>query len=200
MNNNLFEKALEWVCDNFKKDTSKMLVITGTIGWALSSLAQIMAIVVNPKINSDQKTFLIPQETLDAIINVCGFFGITMFTKKAIAKLASTGKIAPQKVRDFLNQNKDLYKDKVGKVDFDLDEVLKNNSKFPDNSYYTYKNFVTTVGTVGAGVLSSNIVTPLLRNAMASKVQKSCNEIKNNQKPNNNPYNRNINYSGNMKV
>ena len=86
--------------------------------------------------------------------------------------MASTGKIAPQKVRDFLNKNKDLYGDKVGKLSLDLDKVLVNNSKFPTDSYYTYKNYVTTIGTVGASVLSSNIVTPIIRNAFASDMQK----------------------------
>ena len=85
--------------------------------------------------------------------------------------MASTGKIAPTKVREFLNKNK-VYGDKVGKLDLDLDEVLKNEPKFPKDSYYSYKNYATTLGTVGASILSSNIVTPILRNAAASDVQK----------------------------
>ena len=90
--------------------------------------------------------------------------------------MASTGKIAPQKVRDFLNKNKDLYGDKVGKLSLDLDEVLINNPKFPTESYYSYKNYVTTVGTVGASILASNIITPVLRNAGASDIQKYFNK------------------------
>ena len=87
--------------------------------------------------------------------------------------MASTGKIAPTKVREYLNKHKDLYGDKVGKYDFDLDTVLKGDTTFPAKSYYGYKNFVTTVGTVGAGILSSNIITPVIRNATASRVQKN---------------------------
>ena len=86
--------------------------------------------------------------------------------------MASTGKIAPQKVRDFLNKNKDLYGDKVGKLSLDLDEVLKNEPKFPKESYYAYKNYATTMATVGASIFSSNIVTPVIRNSMASNMQK----------------------------
>ena len=115
------------------------------------------------------------------------------FTKKSISKLASTGKISPEKVRVFLNKYKKLYEDKVGKLDFNLDKVLKNHDDFPKDSYYTDKNFITTVGTVGASVLSCNIVTPLIRNAMASRVQKTYIENKNNmQSP--------VNYSSNMKI
>ena len=79
---NIFQKSLEWIYQNFKKDTSKMLIFTGTAGWALSSFAQIIAIVVNPKISSEKKSFLIPQEFMDAVVNVGAFFGITMFAKK----------------------------------------------------------------------------------------------------------------------
>ena len=118
------------------------------------------------------KSFLVPQEFADAVANLSAFFLITQATKKVISKLASTGKIAPAKVRAFLNKNKDLYGDKVGKLSLDLDEVLKNEPKFPKESYYSYKNYVTTMGTIGASIVSSNIVTPIVRNSMASDMQK----------------------------
>ncbi len=187
MNNSPFQKGLEWVYKNFKKNTATMLVVTGTIGWGLSSLAQIGAVIFNPKISKEQKSFLVPQEFLDAVVNIGSFFMVTQATKKIISKMASTGKIAPTKVRKFLEQNKDLYGNKVGKLSLDLDEVLKNESKFPKDSYYAYKNFATTVGTVGASILSSNIITPVLRNTMASDIQKKY--------LNNRPQN-----SGNMKI
>ena len=171
MNNSPFQKGLEWVYTNFKKNTATMLVVTGTIGWGLSSLAQIGAVMFNPKIPKEQKSFLVPQEFLDAVVNIGSFFLVTQATKKIISKMASTGKIAPTKVREFLNKNK-VYGDQVGKLSLDLDEVLKHESKFPKESYYGYKNLATTVGTVGASVLSSNIITPILRNTMASDIQK----------------------------
>ena len=171
MNNSPLQKSLEWVYNNFKKNTATMLVVTGTIGWALSSLAQIGAVVINPKIPKEQKSFLVPQEFLDAVVNIGMFFLLTQSTKKILSKLASTGKIATTSVREFLNKNK-VYGDQVGKLSLDLDEVLTKENKFPKESYYSYKNLVTTVGTVGAGVLSSNIITPVLRNTMASDIQK----------------------------
>ena len=85
--------------------------------------------------------------------------------------MASTGKIAPTKVREFLSKNK-VYEKQVGKLSLDLDEVLKTENKFPKESYYAYKNFATTLGTVGASIVSSNIITPILRNSMASNIQK----------------------------
>ena len=198
MKSSFFKAPLNWIYENFKKDTSKMLVVTGTLGWALSSIAQMGAILFNPKIDFEQKSFLLPQEFLDAVFNVGAFFAITTLTKKSISKLASTGKIAPRKVRDYLNKHKDLYHDKVGKLDFDLDTVLKGDAKFPKESYYTYKNYVTTVGTVGASVLSCNIVTPILSNSLAADVQK---EYKNKRKEvlQSQPKTP-VNYSGNMKI
>ena len=52
------------------------------------------------------------------------------------------------------------------------DEVIKQDPKFPKESYYSYKNYITTMGTIGASILSSNIVTPIIRNSMASDMQK----------------------------
>ena len=164
---------LNWIADNFKKDPSKMLIWTGVAGWSLSSAAQIGALVFNPKLSPDQKSFLIPQECFDAFVNIASFFLVTQSAKTLTKNLYKTGKFAPSKVRNFLEKNKDLYKDKVGKLDFDLDSVLQ---KQPDKNLYqtynTYKSFGTTVATVGAGILSSNIITPIIRNKMASNAQK----------------------------
>ncbi len=172
MNNSLLQKGLEKVYEKFRHSTASMLVVTGTIGWALSSAAQIYAIYANPKLKKEQRKFLVPQAFWDAAVNIGSFFVITQTTKKFVSKLASSGKIAPQKVRDFLNKNNDLYGDKVGKLSLDLDKVLKNEPKFPTESYYTYKNSATTFATVGASIFASNIVTPIIRNSFASRDQK----------------------------
>lgn len=168
----IFESLLEWVAKNFRKDASKMLIFTGVAGWSLSSLAQICGIVFNQEIPKEQKLFLIPQELSDAAVNIGSFFLVTQMAKKTVSKMFSTGKLAPKQVRAYLDKYKDLYGKKVGKLDFDLDEVLKKTSDFPKDSYYTCKNFGTTIATVGAGILSSNIITPIVRNHMASNMQK----------------------------
>lgn len=182
---NLFQSGLNWLAKTFSKDTSKMLIATGVAGWALSSLAQIMAILVNPKIKDEQKLFLLPQEISDAIVNIGSFFVITQFTKKTVAKLFTTGKFAPKNVREFLDKNKDLYGDKVGKLDFDLGKTLQYESPVLKKSYHNVKNLGTTIATVGAGIIASNIVTPILRNKMAANVQKSfINDTQEEKKPN----------------
>ena len=171
--NNPFKSVLNWIAKNFRKDASKMLIWTGVAGWSLSSLAQITGVLFNPKISNEQKSFLIPQELADAAVNIGSFFLITQVAKRSVSKLFSTGKFAPTSVRNYLKKHKDLYGKKVGKLDFDLDEVLKQDRFFPKNEYWTCKNFGTSIATVGAGILSSNIITPIVRNEMASKMQKN---------------------------
>lgn len=163
---------IDWVAGNFRKDASKIIIWSGVAGWTLSSLAQIGALIFNNKISKEQKSFLIPQEFADAAVNIGSFFLITQFAKSTAAKLFSTGKFAPSKVRSYLNKHADKYADKIGKLDFNLDSVLKNDHRFPQKEYYGCKNFGTTIATIGAGILSSNIVTPIVRNNMASKMQK----------------------------
>lgn len=179
--NNPFSKALNSIAKSFKDDPSKMLIRTGVAGWTLSSIAQIGAILVNPKIPIEQKSFLIPQEMADAATNIGLFFLLTLSAKKCVSKLFSTGKFAPKSVRKFLNENKDLYGKRIGKLDFNLDDVLKNNKNFPENEYRVCKSLGTTIATVGAGILASNVITPVVRNEMASNMQKKY--INNSQKP-----------------
>lgn len=170
---NPLQKILNWVCENFKKDASKMLIWTGVAGWTLSSLAQAGAVLFNKEIPKEQKGYLVPQELADAAINIGSFFLFTLVAKKSVSKLFSTGKFAPKSVRAFLDKNKAKLGDKMCKFDFDLDEVLKNNPDFPKEAYYACKNFGTTIATIGAGIISSNIITPILRNRAATKMQKN---------------------------
>ena len=51
-----------------------------------------------------------------------------------------------------------------------LDKVLEKDIHFPTKSYYSTKNFATTVGTVGASIFASNVVTPVLRNTVAADI------------------------------
>jgi hypothetical protein len=101
------------------------------------------------------------------------FFLITLLAQRSVAKLFSTGKFAPEKVRAYMKKFPEKYANNVGKVGFDLDKAFANDSNFPKEAYYICKNFYTALATVSAGVVSSNIVTPIVRNNMASKMQKN---------------------------
>ena len=170
---NPLQSYLNYVAKKFSSDASKMLIRTGVAGWTLSSLAQIVALVVNPKIEHEQKGFLIPQEIYDAVVNVGAFFIITQATKKFTEKLFTTGKYTPQSVRAYIKQNPEIFKDKIGKLDFDLGKKLGDlGQKELLKKYKSVKNIGTTIATIGASIISTNIITPIIRNKMASRVQK----------------------------
>ena len=170
---NPFKNILNLIAENFKKDASKMLIWTGVAGWTLSSIAQIGAVLFNPKISDEKKSFLIPQEVADALVNIGGFFLITQFAKNSSAKLFSTGKIAPKKVINYLLKNNIVEKNKIGNLDTNLDILLKGCPRNIEKEYFACKDFGKTVATIGAGIFASNIVTPIVRNNMASKIQKN---------------------------
>ena len=163
---------LNWVAKKFRKDPSRMLIITGVAGWTLSSIAQIGAILINPKIPNEQKSFLVPQEFADAVANIGLFFLVTQMAKMSVSKLFSTGKFQTATTKKFIQANKKLFEGKIGKVDFNIEKLLPDNSDVL-KGYKLTKSFAETVATFGGGVISSNILTPIIRNNMASKMQKN---------------------------
>ena len=169
---NPFLIFFNWVAKNFRKDPSGMLILTGVASWTLSSVAQIGAILVNPKLSKEQKSFLIPQEFTDAVANIGLFLLVTQVAKKSVSKLFSTGKFKTESTKKFIESNKELFKDNIGKFDFNILNLLPDNSKVQKN-YKIAKSFAETTATVGAGIISSNILTPIIRNNMASKMQKN---------------------------
>lgn len=169
--NSPLQSILNWISKNFSNDASKMLIWTGVAGWSISALAQIGGILFNPEISNEKKSFLIPQEVADAAVNIGTFFAITQLSKRLMAKMCKTGKIASKSMREFINKSPEL-KSKVGKIDFNIEKYLPENSNILEN-YETYKSFATTFTTVGAGILSSNIITPIVRNNMAADMQKN---------------------------
>lgn len=165
-----FQNIKDVIAQKYGKNMGKMLIHTGVIGWVLSSAAQVAAIVINDKIPKEQKMFLIPQEIADAGVNIASFYLITQSFKSVTSKLVSTGKWLPQSVRAFLDKT-DLAA-KVGKKGFD---VLKDGKLPADltNKYNKFSAGMDFVGTTLGSILSCNIVTPIIRNEIAAKRQKS---------------------------
>jgi len=168
-----FSSILEKIAKKYADDPAGMLISTGVIGWMLSSAAQICAILFNPKIPNEQKGYLVPQEFADAAVNIGSFFAITQMLKYGTKKLFDTGKFAPKKLRAFLAEHKDLVKDKIGRYDFNLENTFKDIEGFKDTGFDTARAFGTTLATITGGVISTNLVTPIVRNQMATKMQKN---------------------------
>ncbi len=64
-----------------------MLMWAGAAGWVLSSLAQIVAIEGNPKLTRKEKSFLIPQEIFDGVVNITLFLSLTQAFKSGMKRL-----------------------------------------------------------------------------------------------------------------
>ena len=167
---NLFSDFKTVMYKNYGENPGKMLVHTGVLGWILSSLAQVSAVVFNDKISPEQKSFLIPQEIADAAINILSFYVITSSFKSAASKLVSTGKLTTKPIRDFLTKQGVNSNEHIGKLNFNI-EKMANFSDIKDN-YKPFKNGVDVVASTVGSIISCNIVTPILRNQYASKKQK----------------------------
>ena len=168
-----FDRYLENLWNNYTKDLANILIVTGVTGWALSSAGQIVGLLANDKISNKEKTFLIPQEAFDAGVNIASFLLITTGIKKFANKLITTGKLAPKSLRTYLENSP--YKDSIGNSSFNIEKDLSGLASFAPHkkTYDGFKNIVTTGATIGGSIFSCNIVTPILRNNLASASHKS---------------------------
>lgn len=166
----LFSRCKDFIAKHYGENPGKMLIHTGVVGWILSSVAQVAAIVINDKIPKEQKMFLIPQEMADAGVNIASFYLITQSFKSVAAKLVKTGKLLPGNVRKILAESK--LADSIGKNTFNI----ARDAHLPKDLAQNYKSFedgVDVVATTIGSILSCNIVTPIVRNEIAAKRQKS---------------------------
>lgn len=164
----LFSNFKTTLFQKYSENPGNMLVHTGVLGWILSSLAQVSAIVFNDKISPEQKSFLIPQEMADAAINIVSFYAITSSFKKAACKLVSTGKLTTTPIKEFLKKNE--CKKFIGNSKFNIEDLP--NFKDIKSEYRPFKNGVDIVASVVGSIISCNIVTPIFRNKYAAKKQK----------------------------
>lgn len=165
---NLFSKFKTTLYKNYGENPGNMLVHTGVLGWILSSLAQVSAVVFNDKIPKEQKSFLIPQEIADAAVNIISFYVITSSFKKLASKLVSTGKLTTKPIKEFLSKNKVV--DNIGNYDFNIENLP--NFKEIKGEYKPFKNGIDVVASTIGSIISCNIVTPIIRNQYASRKQK----------------------------
>lgn len=188
------KKIVEWVYRNFEKDTGSMILVTTTIGYTLSAIAQSLAVFLNKKYTTNEKHFMIPQEIAECGVNIFSLFAITMPLKALTNKYSQTGKLMTKGLKEYMQKN-NLW-DKRGKLSFNLgksiEEIIKkiekseqyikasetekeallkehrialNNHEIMSDSY---SSVVTTMGSV----FSTALVAPLFRNEVASYVQK----------------------------
>ena len=160
-------KTADFILEHFSKDLGTTLIWTTIVGWIASSAAQICGILRNPNYTKEQKSFMIPQEIGDAAMNIATFFLITTPLKKFANKLVKTGKIIPKALRSQIVRHGDA--DKIGSFDFNIRKLPYFQSANMEKTYNSFHNFMSTSAAVVGGIISSNIVTPILRNRLASK-------------------------------
>lgn len=164
------------ILEKYGEQPGKMLVHTGVLGWILSSLAQVGAVVFNDKISPEQKVFLIPQEIADAAVNILSFYVITNSVKAVASKLVKTGKLTTPDIRNYLKKTgikipkKSSDVSPIGKWDFDITK-LANFDEIADK-FKPFKNGVDVAASMVGSIISCNLVTPILRNEYASRRQK----------------------------
>ena len=167
---NLFSNFKSTMYKHYGENPGKMLIHTGVLGWILSSLAQVSAVVFNDKISVKEKSFLVPQEIADAGFNIASFYLITSSFKRLASKLVSTGKLTTKPIKEFLKKNGYNKPEFIGKRDFNIEKL--GNFKDIKDEYRPFKNGIDVIASVTGSIISCNIVTPILRNNYASKKQK----------------------------
>ncbi len=182
----MFSPAKMWngfksyIYKNYGENPGSMLVHTGVIGWILSSLAQVYAVIFNDKISKEQKVFLIPQEIADAVVNIVSFYTLTSGVKYIGAKLVKTAKLRTAEISNFLKKGGHVLekgqKRVEGKVyagdwNFDITKLDNYNSEIA-SKFKPFKNGAEVIAGLTGSILSSNLVTPLVRNKYASAKQK----------------------------
>lgn len=165
----LFKSFKNYMAEHYGHNHGKMLIHTGVIGWVLSAAAQVVAIATNDEIPNKQKMYLIPQELADAGVNIASFYLVTQTFKSVTAKLLNRGKILRKPIREFLKEHNIQ---KVGEKGFD---VLRDGNLTPEvkKDFLKFRDGVDFIATTAGSILSCNILTPIIRNEIATNKQKS---------------------------
>lgn len=172
------QKTVDMVYKHFSHDLGFMLLITGAVGWALSSLAHVTAVFINKDIPKEQKNFLIPQEIADAVFNIAAFIAITHQFNKMGTKLVESGRLLSKPLKEIIDNSPDLQENlgkALGKRKFILTDSVdfKNNKDDFQNKYYKFYDGIDFISATIGSIISCNIVTPLFRNIVGARSQKN---------------------------
>ena len=176
---NLWSKLKDTIFKAYAKDPGRMLLHTGAIGWLLSSAAQIVAIAFNKKYTNEQKMFLIPQEIGDAAVNIISFYTLTLAIKSIGKRLTRSGKICSKDLAEELTRRGYMLekgevratgKNYAGDWDFNI-EKLSDYKNDLERFYKPFNNGSEVIAGLVGSIISSNLLTPVLRNNYASKRQ-----------------------------
>ena len=146
-----------------------IIILTSIAGWFASSAAQVIGIALNKNYTREQKKFMIAQETFDCITNIGLYFGVTKSLTSLTAHMVKTGKLAPKSIAEFMRTNNLLGQ--RGKFGFDVTQAAGFSAAGLTSTYNSFKGFTDAAAATVGGIISSNILTPIVRNYFASKRQ-----------------------------
>lgn len=193
----LFESTKQYMFKEYSKGLGQMLLVTGTLGWILSAAGQLWGIKANKNLSEDQKKFLLPQEAADAVVNIISFYVVTKSIKDLSKSFVSSGKLFTKEMGQICKKNNiEIGKTKdIGKAILQKVSELKSTSKIAeirkmpidtksleveandlqklyDEKYAPFEGGIETLGSIVGAVVSSNIITPIIRNPIAAQRQK----------------------------
>lgn len=189
------KRSANYAYEHMTKNPGSMFLITGSLGWILSSIAQVTAVVINKKIDKKEKKFLIPQEIADAAVNITSFYLLTKnFTKlgehfvktgrlatKELRSLYKNEKIGEQTIESLLGSKVSVTKNGKTKLkDFDISGLKEINDKSAiagfkqtlSEKYFHFADGITFISSIVGSIISCSIVTPIVRNKIAAHFQK----------------------------
>ena len=108
----------------FGENSGKMLLLTGIIGMALSSLAQTLTVVNNKHYTLSQKMFMVPQELIDGAVSIFSLVLITTPLQNLAKKYDKNGKLLTKDLRNYLNKTGIMEKRNEKYFDIESLELL----------------------------------------------------------------------------
>lgn len=168
-----------FIYKHYGENPGTMLVHTATLGWILSSAAQLSAVIFNDKISPEQKMFLIPQEIGDAGVNIFSFYTLTSGVKYIGKKLTQTAKIRTPELTKILKERglilekgQQRVKGKVYAGDWDFNVTrLEDYKETISPVYKPFNNGAEVVTGLLGSIVSCNVLTPMVRNVYAARKQ-----------------------------
>jgi hypothetical protein len=178
----------------FCQDSGKMILITSILGMGLSCIAQSAAILNNKEYSFSQKLFMVPQEIVEFFVSAFSIMAVTTPLKKFASKLTKTGKVLTKDLKKYAEDNNLMGK--VGDKDFNFAEEVNNimqkielSDKFIKSGmaekesmlkphkenlkkHEVFSDSASAIAATTGGVISVSILSPMLRNAVASKFHK----------------------------
>lgn len=190
------DNFINYMFKNYSKDDGKLLVHMGALSWVFGAFAQVGAVLCDKNIDKKKKKFLLPQEAADAGANVVLFYTVCDVIKRTSDKLVESGKLLTQEAADAIkaikpnaNSWKDVFTSSELKNNLtqllqdgsnlsvfngqQLTQAQKDSVQKALNAVEKHKNNMGIIAAIGASVLACNVITPYVRNFIASKWQKT---------------------------